>query len=70
VIQDYKLSAERITFSKIRGAKGNIEFWVYLRKKTGGQSAGVKSFPVIKKTGLNYDKIVSDIVQKAHKFFK
>ncbi|MBU4292750.1 MAG: TlyA family RNA methyltransferase [Actinobacteria bacterium] len=55
-----------ITFSKLKGAKGNIEFW-FLVKKT------IKKNKITeinnKKTELNYDKIITDIVEEAHKYF-
>ena len=46
------------TFSKIKGAKGNIEFWIFLRK----------CFKKAKYI-INYDKIIRDIVGRAHKYF-
>lgn len=56
-----------ITFSKLQGAKGNIEFWLYVKKT-------IKKNKITeinnKKTELNYDKIITDIVEEAHKYFK
>ena len=52
-----------LTFSKIKGAKGNIEYWIYL-KKIINDNANKKDF--------NYDKILVDInsvVEDAHAFF-
>lgn len=46
------------TYSKIKGAKGNIEFWIFLIKT---DKAG--------KSATNYDKIIRDIVKKAHFYF-
>ena len=58
---------KNITFSKLQGAKGNIEFWLYVKKT-------IKKNKIIeinnKKTELNYDKIITDIVEEAHKYFK
>ena len=47
-----------IAFSRIRGTRGNIEFWIYLRKSTKST-----------KSKLNYDKIICDTVNDAHLFF-
>ena len=49
---------EAITFSRIKGTKGNIEFWIYLRNSINPT-----------KSNLNYDKIIVDVVNAAHKFF-
>ena len=49
-----------INFSKIRGAKGNIEYWIYL-KKINPYNKGKKI--------LCYDKIINDVVQKSHESF-
>ena len=58
---------KNITFSKLQGAKGNIEFWLYVRKT-------IKKNKITeinnKKTDLNYDKIITNIVEEAHKYFK
>jgi 23S rRNA (cytidine1920-2'-O)/16S rRNA (cytidine1409-2'-O)-methyltransferase len=57
------LTIEGITFSKIRGAKGNIEFWFYIKKiflKTGSN---------IKNTAGSYDKIIGSVVCEASDFF-
>ena len=54
-IKDFYVEIKEITFSKIKGAKGNIEFWIYLNKSTN--KAG---------SNINYDKIINDIVLKAH----
>ena len=47
-----------IKFSKIKGAKGNIEFWIYL-----------KNSKTLTKSDLNYDKIIQGAVDAAHLFF-
>lgn len=47
-----------IKFSKIKGARGNIEFWIYL-----------KNFKTLTKSDINYDKIIKDAVNAAHLFF-
>jgi 23S rRNA (cytidine1920-2'-O)/16S rRNA (cytidine1409-2'-O)-methyltransferase len=58
---------KNITFSKLQGAKGNIEFWLYVKKT-------IKKNKITeinnKKTELNYDKIITNIVEEAHKYFK
>ena len=59
-LKDFKAEVKGLSFSKIRGAKGNIEFWIYL--KISGSN--------IKKTGLNYGKMVTKIVEEAHKFYE
>ncbi|MBM3705820.1 MAG: TlyA family RNA methyltransferase [Actinobacteria bacterium] len=69
MVRDYKLSVEGIAFSKVKGAKGNQEFWIYAKKTGKVLPVKDKSFKGVKKTALNYDKIVSDIVEKAHDFF-
>jgi len=58
-VKEFKVSIEGISFSKIKGASGNIEFWIYLRKiANSGKSL------------INYDKIIQDTVNSAHLFFK
>ncbi len=54
-ISDFSIDIREITFSKIKGAKGNIEFWIYLNKSKSKA-----------KSSINYDKIISDMVTKAH----
>ncbi len=54
-IKDFYIEIKKITFSKIKGTKGNIEFWIYLTKSTKKAISNIK-----------YDKIISDIVTKAH----
>ena len=53
-----KLAACLEAFSKIKGAKGNIEFWIYL-----------KNSKTLTKSDLNYDKIIQGAVNAAHLFF-
>ena len=58
---------KNITFSKLQGAKGNIEFWLYVKKTIKkNKITGINN----KKTELNYDKIITSIVEEAHKYFK
>ncbi len=52
------VSILNVEFSKIKGAKGNIEFWIYL-----------KNFKTLTKSDINYDKIIQDVVNAAHLFF-
>jgi len=47
-----------ITFSKTRGTKGNIEYWVYLIKTAKG-----------KENNLKYDKMVKCVVESSHHYF-
>jgi 23S rRNA (cytidine1920-2'-O)/16S rRNA (cytidine1409-2'-O)-methyltransferase len=66
-INNYNIEIKSITFSKLKGAKGNIEFWLYARKI-------IKKNKITeinnKKTKVNYDRIISSIVEEAHKYFK
>jgi len=50
---------EAITFSRIKGTKGNIEFWIYLRNSINST-----------KSNINYDKIIDDVISNAHIFFQ
>jgi 23S rRNA (cytidine1920-2'-O)/16S rRNA (cytidine1409-2'-O)-methyltransferase len=49
-----------VNFSKIKGAKGNIEYWIYLQKINQDNKG---------KKDLSYDKMVKDIAEKSHEFF-
>ena len=49
-----------LNFSKIKGAKGNIEYWIYLQKINQDNK---------EKKDLSYDKMVEDIAQKSHEYF-
>ena len=66
-VNNYGVEIKSITFSKLKGAKGNIEFWLYVKKT-------IKKNKITKinnkKTELNYDRIITDIVEKAYKYFK
>jgi 23S rRNA (cytidine1920-2'-O)/16S rRNA (cytidine1409-2'-O)-methyltransferase len=57
-IVEYPVKIKNFTFSKIKGAKGNIEFWIFL----------VKCFKGAKYI-KNYDKIIREVVEKAHVYF-
>ncbi|MDP3011865.1 MAG: TlyA family RNA methyltransferase [Candidatus Hydromicrobium sp.] len=57
-IKEFPVEIKSFTFSKIKGAKGNIEFWIFL----------IKSFKEAKSI-LNYDKIIEDVVDRAHLYF-
>jgi 23S rRNA (cytidine1920-2'-O)/16S rRNA (cytidine1409-2'-O)-methyltransferase len=57
-LKDLPLSILDIRFSKIKGAKGNIEFWIYL-----------KNSKTLAKSDINYDKIIQSAVNAAHLFF-
>jgi 23S rRNA (cytidine1920-2'-O)/16S rRNA (cytidine1409-2'-O)-methyltransferase len=49
-----------LSFSKIKGAKGNIEYWIYLKKINQDNK---------RKKDLTYDKMIKDIAEKSHKYF-
>jgi 23S rRNA (cytidine1920-2'-O)/16S rRNA (cytidine1409-2'-O)-methyltransferase len=57
-LKNFKVSIEGISFSHIKGAAGNIEFWIYLKKER-----------ISAKSNINYDKIIGDVVDRAHLFF-
>ncbi len=54
----FPVTVEGITFSKIKGTKGNIEYWIYLTKSVKG-----------KENIKYYDKMINDVVEKSHCFF-
>lgn len=60
----FKVEIKGLTFSKIKGAKGNIEYWLYINKDT--KKIDLKN----KKTYSNYDKIIVKTVNDAHNYFK
>ena len=66
-VNNYGVEIKSITFSKLKGAKGNIEFWLYAKKT-------IKKNKITKinnkKTELNYDRIITNIVEEAYKYFK
>jgi 23S rRNA (cytidine1920-2'-O)/16S rRNA (cytidine1409-2'-O)-methyltransferase len=49
-----------LNFSKIKGAKGNIEYWIYLQKINKDYEG---------KKDLRYDKMIKDIAETSHNFF-
>ena len=57
-LKELSVSILDIRFSKIKGAKGNIEFWIYL-----------KNSKTLANSDLNYDKIIQGAVNAAHLFF-
>lgn len=57
-LTSFNVLVEEISFSRIKGSNGNIEFWIYLRKSINPNESA-----------LNYDKIIDDVVLKAHQFF-
>jgi 23S rRNA (cytidine1920-2'-O)/16S rRNA (cytidine1409-2'-O)-methyltransferase len=57
-LKDLPVSILDIRYSKIKGAKGNIEFWIYL-----------KNSKTLAKSDINYDKIIQGAVNAAHLFF-
>ncbi len=66
-VNNYGVEIKSITFSKLKGAKGNIEFWLYV-KKVNKKNKITKINN--KKTELFYDRIIADIIEKAYKYFK
>jgi 23S rRNA (cytidine1920-2'-O)/16S rRNA (cytidine1409-2'-O)-methyltransferase len=54
----YPVKIKGFTFSRIKGSKGNIEFWIFLIKCS-------KEAKYI----INYDKIIKGVVDKAHIYF-
>ncbi|MCG9479643.1 MAG: TlyA family RNA methyltransferase [Actinomycetia bacterium] len=57
-IKNTDIHLKGITFSSIKGAKGNIEYWIYVEKSAKG-----------KEINLNYDKMVEDVVRESHCYF-
>jgi 23S rRNA (cytidine1920-2'-O)/16S rRNA (cytidine1409-2'-O)-methyltransferase len=57
-IRKFPVEVKDFSFSKIKGAKGNIEFWIFLIK-TEKET----------KSHLNYDKIIRDMVSEAHFYY-
>jgi len=67
VVNNYGAEIKNITYSKLKGAKGNIEFWLYVKKTIKkNKTTEINN----KKTEPNYDKIITSIVEEAHKYFK
>jgi 23S rRNA (cytidine1920-2'-O)/16S rRNA (cytidine1409-2'-O)-methyltransferase len=62
-IDSFDIEIIDLTFSKIKGARGNIEYWVYIRK------IYKKSKINNKKTISNYDKIITKVVEQSHNYF-
>jgi 23S rRNA (cytidine1920-2'-O)/16S rRNA (cytidine1409-2'-O)-methyltransferase len=63
-ISEFRLNIENITFSGIKGTKGNIEFWIYLKKNF------CKNISNQEETYRNYDRIIENTVNAAHEFYK
>lgn len=66
-LTDYNVSIEGISFSKIKGAKGNIEFWLYLKKLDN--EINKENLSNVKKTENNCVKIITEIVDKSITYF-
>ena len=49
-----------LNFSNLLGAKGNIEYWIYLQKINKDNK---------EKKDLSYDKMINDVALKSHEFF-
>jgi 23S rRNA (cytidine1920-2'-O)/16S rRNA (cytidine1409-2'-O)-methyltransferase len=54
----FPVKIKNFTFSKIKGSRGNIEFWIFLIKSSKEAE-----------TVSNYDKIIKDVVDGAHLYF-
>ena len=57
-IMKYPVEIKGITFSKIKGQKGNIEFWIFL----------INSYKEAESIS-KYDKIIRDVVDEAHFYY-
>lgn len=60
LINNYFVELKGITFSPVKGAKGNIEFWIYLKKHVNNN---------YKKNKISYDKIfetIKKVINEAH----
>ncbi len=57
-VEKYPVRICDFAFSKLKGVKGNIEFWIFL-VKCSKQAESV----------LNYDKIINSTVDRAHIYF-
>ena len=66
-LSGFNVTVEGISFSKIKGAKGNVEFWLYLKKQN--DEIGNKNLLIVKKTENNYVKIITETVDKSVKYF-
>ena len=66
-LTNYDVSIEGISFSKIKGAKGNVEFWLYLKK--ADDEINNLNITNIKKTENNYVKIITETVAESVKYF-
>jgi len=62
-ILKFEVEIKGLTFSKIKGRKGNMEYWLYVIKKTKKSSLNNK------KTSLNYDKMIIDTVNNAYSYY-
>jgi len=63
IIDNFPIEFKGISFSPIKGAKGNIEFWLYVKKIVKNNS---------QKKDFNYDRIfqmIETIVNQAHEYF-
>ncbi len=68
-----KLKVEGLNFSKIKGTKGNIEFWIYLKKIFYDKKINDinnKEHKNNKEYKKNYDKIINTVVNNAYDYFE
>ncbi|MBM3699816.1 MAG: TlyA family RNA methyltransferase [Actinobacteria bacterium] len=66
-VLDFECGFKGLAFSRIRGAKGNVEYWIYVKKI---KNKITKTSPDIKNSCDNYDKIIDNTVKEAQNFFK
>jgi len=66
-LSDFNVTVEGLSFSKIKGAKGNVEFWLYLKKPD--DEINDENLLNVKKTENNYVKIITETVDKSVKYF-
>lgn len=53
----FALKIANLSFSKIRGTKGNIEYWIYIIKNPTDNHG-------------KYDKMISNVVARSHHYFR
>ncbi len=58
-IEKFPVEIKGFTFSKIKGLKGNIEFWVFLIKSHKKEAESIQK----------YDKIIKDVIDEAHFYY-
>jgi 23S rRNA (cytidine1920-2'-O)/16S rRNA (cytidine1409-2'-O)-methyltransferase len=66
-LTNFNITVEGVNFSKIKGAKGNKEFWLYLKKSVNGINN--ENIFNIEKTENNYVKIITETVDRSLTYF-